>query len=132
MVIQDVLVAPAGCNALQRKQLAEQVRVGNAVGPDEYPAPLKAVYEQSDLSGPRDLVGLVKDQPCGEMEKLPLAGIPAGGEALRQLPVKRELAVKNDLVSRDLPPDRVFLDAVKAAPPDGKWSPHAELNLAKP
>lgn len=117
---------------MQRKQLAEQVRVGNAVGPDEYPAPLKAVYEQSDLSGPRDLVGLVKDQPISEMEKLPLAGIPAGGEALRQLPVKRKLAVKDDMVSHNLPPDPLFLGAVKAAPPDGKWPPHAELNLAKP
>ena len=74
----------------------------------------------------------MKDQPVGEMEKLLLAGIPAGGEELRQLTVGRALAVKDYLVSRDLPHDRLFLGAVKAAPPDGKWSPHAELNLAMP
>ena len=51
---------------------------------------------------------------------------------MRQLAVKRGLAVKDYLVSRDLPPERLFLGAVKAAPLDAKWTPHAELNLAMP
>ena len=134
-------------DAFQREQLAERVRAekrrqqarqGGAatepasVGPDEYPALLKAVYQQSELPKPRNLVGLVKDQPVGEMEKLLLSSIAVSGEDLRQLAVRRGQAVKDYLVSRDLPPARLFLGAAKAVPPDAKWTPHAELNLAMP
>ena len=134
-------------DAFQREQLAERVRAekrrqqarqGGAatepasVGADEYPALLKAVYQQSELPKPRNLVGLVKDQPVGEMEKLLLSSIAVSGEDLRQLAVRRGQAVKDYLVSRDLPPARLFLGAAKAVPPDAKWTPHAELNLAMP
>ena len=131
-------------DAFQREQLAERVRAekrrqqGGAateaasVGADEYPALLKAVYRQSELPKPRNLVGLVKDQPVGEMEKLLLSSIAVSGEDLRQLAVRRGQAVKDYLVSRDLPPARLFLGAAKAVPPDAKWTPHAELNLAMP
>ena len=131
-------------DAFQREQLAERVRAekrrqqGGAateaasVGADEYPALLKAVYRQSELPKPRNLVGLVKDQPVGEMEKLLLSGIAVSAEDLRQLAVRRGQAVKDYLVSRDLPPARLFLGAAKAVPPDAKWTPHAELNLAMP
>ncbi|MEO8015393.1 MAG: DUF748 domain-containing protein, partial [Polaromonas sp.] len=134
-------------DAFQREQLAERVRAekrrqqarqGTAatepasVSADEYPALLKAVYRQSELPKPRNLVGLVKDQPVGEMEKLLLSGIPVSGEDLRQLAFKRGQAVKDYLVSRDLPPARLFLGAARSVPPDAKWTPHAELNLAMP
>ncbi|WP_332258586.1 DUF748 domain-containing protein [Polaromonas glacialis] len=131
-------------DAYQREQLAERVRAekrrqqGGAateaasVGADEYPALLKAVYRQSELPKPRNLVGLARDLPVGEMEKLLLSGIAVSAEDLRQLAVKRGQAVKDYLVSRDLPPARLFLGAAKAVPPDAKWTPHAELNLAMP
>ncbi|WP_426148407.1 DUF748 domain-containing protein [Polaromonas sp. DSR2-3-2] len=131
-------------DAFQREQLAERVRAekrrqqGGAateaasVGADEYPALLKAVYRQSELPKPRNLVGLVKDQPVGEMEKLLLSSISVSAEDLRQLAVKRGQAVKDYLVSRDLPPARLFLGAARTVPPDAKWTPHAELNLAMP
>lgn len=67
-----------------------------------------------------------------EMEKLLLANIPSSEEALRELAVQRGVAVRDYLALRDLPADRLFLGAVKAAPPDAKWTPRAELNLAMP
>ena len=103
-----------------------------SVSPDEYPALLKAVYGQSELPKPRNLVGLVKDQPVSDMEKLLLSGMAVSGEDLRQLAVKRGQAVKDYLVSRDVPPARLFLGAALSVPPDAKWTPHAELNLAMP
>lgn len=134
-------------DAFQREQLAERVRAEKrrqqagqgaaavdaaSVSPEEYPALLKAVYKQSELPKPRNLVGLVKDQPVGEMEKLLLSVIPVSGEDLRQLAARRGQAVKDYLVSRDLAPSRLFLGAARTVPPDAKWTPHAELNLAMP
>ncbi|CAN5275479.1 DUF748 domain-containing protein [soil metagenome] len=134
-------------DGFQREQLAQRVlaekrrqmaRQGAAEAPaasvsaDEYPALLKAVYKQSELPKPRNLIGLALDQPVAEMEKLLLAGIPASPEALHELAQRRGAAVKDYLVSRGLPPARLFLGAATAAPPDAKWTPHAELNLAMP
>ena len=90
------------------------------------------MYKKSDLPRPRNLVGMVKDQPVGEMEKLLLAGIPAGDEEMRLLAQKRGQAVKDYLISRDLPPARLFLGVAKPAPLEAKWTPHADLNLAMP
>lgn len=73
VVIQDVLVAPATSMPSAMPFSASSWPSGSApetpVGPDEYPALLKAVYGQSDLLRPRNLVGLVKDQLVGEIEK---------------------------------------------------------------
>ena len=70
----------------------------------EYPALLKAVYRQSELPKPRNLVGLARDQPVGEMEKLLLSSLAVSAEDLRQLAARRGQAVKDCLVSRDLAP----------------------------
>ena len=48
------------------------------------------------------------------------------------LAVQRGVTVEEYLVSRDLPSDGLFLGAVKAVPPEAKWSPRAELNIAIP
>ena len=66
-----------------------------------------------------------------EMKEL-LAGIVVSSEDLRQLAARGAQAVKDYLVSRDLPSARLFLCAAKAVPPGPKWTPHAELNLAMP
>ena len=34
--------------------------------------------------------------------------------------------------TKDLPLERLFLGAAKTVPPEAKWTPHAELNLAMP
>ena len=143
----------AEAEAFRRAQLAAQVRLekrsqlaraGAAPGPapsteadmpvgaDEYPALLKALYRKSELPKPRNVVGLVKDQPVPEMENLLLAGIAAGPAELQALALERAAAVRNYLLSRDLPPARLFLGAAKAVPAQDKWTPHAELNLAMP
>ena len=66
------------------------------------------------------------------MEKLLLASIKVSDDALRELAVQRGVAVRDYLVSRDLPSGRLFLGAVKAVPNEAKWTPRAELNLAMP
>ncbi|HQS91591.1 DUF748 domain-containing protein, partial [Polaromonas sp.] len=103
-----------------------------SVSPAEYPALLKEVYQRADIPKPRNLIGLARDLPQGEMEKLLLASIPVTDEDIRALAVQRGVAVKTYLASRDLPPDRLFLGAAKTLPPDPSWTPRAELNLASP
>jgi hypothetical protein len=103
-----------------------------SISPAEYPALLKEVYKRVDMPKPRNLVGLAKDLPVPEMEKLLLADIQVNDDAMRELAVQRGVAVKDYLASRELPPERLFLGAAKTIPPEAKWTPRAELNLAMP
>jgi hypothetical protein len=66
------------------------------------------------------------------MEALLLANIQVDEQAVRELAVQRGVAVRDYLATRDLPSQRLFLGAAKAVPPEAKWSPRAELNLASP
>lgn len=61
-----------------------------------------------------------------------LADIAVTEDAMRELALRRSVAVKDYLASRNLAPARLFLGAAKTAPPDAKWTPRAELNLAMP
>lgn len=103
-----------------------------AVSPAEYPALLKQVYQRADMAKPRNLVGLAKDLPVAEMEKLLLAGIPVDDNAMRELAVQRAAVVRDYLAAGGVSPTRLFLGAPKNAPADAKWTPRAELNLAMP
>ncbi|UUZ67692.1 DUF748 domain-containing protein [Polaromonas sp. P2-4] len=103
-----------------------------SISPAEYPALLKEVYKRADMPKPRNLIGLAKDLPVPEMEKLLLTDIKVNDDAMRELAVQRGVAVKDYLAARNFPPDRLFLGAAKAVPPEAKWTPRAELNLALP
>ena len=103
-----------------------------SVSAAEYPALLREVYKRSDMPKPRNVIGLAKDLPVDEMEKLLLADIKATDDAMRELAVQRGVAVKDYLLSKNMPAERLFLGAAKAVPPEAKWTPRAELNLAMP
>ena len=122
--------------AEKRRQLAKSGDDGPQasvqVDAAEYPALLKEVYKRADFPKPRNLVGLTKDLPVAEMEKLLLSNIKVDEDSMRQLAVARGMAVKDYLASRGLAPERLFLGSAKTVPPEGKWSPRAELNLAMP
>ena len=128
--------------AEQRRQSAkpgvrEEVKDGSAaadepVSPGDYPALLKAVYQRADMPKPRNVIGLAKGLPDAEMEKLLLTDIAVSDDAMRELAEQRGLAVQDYLASKQLPPDRLLLGAAKVLPPDAKWTPRAELNLAMP
>ena len=103
-----------------------------SVSPAQYPALLREVYKRADMPKPRNVVGLAKDLPVDEMEKLLLANIKVSDDDLRELAVQRGVAVKDYLAAASLPPERLFLGAAKTVPPGAKWTPRAELNLAMP
>jgi len=49
---------------------------------------------------------------------------------MQELAVRRGVVVRDYLSSLKLPLERLFLGAAKAVPPEAKWQPRAELNLA--
>jgi len=126
--------------AIQRERLQDLVRAEKRratpadttpVQAAEYPALLKAVYRRADMPKPRNLVGMAKDLPVPEMEALLLAHLPAATEELAtELATHRGQAVKAYLAEQKLPEERLFLAAPKAATPDEKWTPQAQLSLA--
>lgn len=125
---------------LQQRVLAEKrrtaTRVGDAqplvVGAAEYPALLAEVYKRTDMTKPRNVVGLAKELPVAEMEALLLANTSVSDEQVRALAAQRATAVRDYLVAQKLPVDRLFLGASKTGPTDAAWRPRAELNLALP
>ena len=60
-----------------------------------------------------------------------LAHLPAATEdEATELATQRGQAVKAYLAEQKLPEERLFIAAPKAAKPDEKWTPQAQLNLA--
>ena len=96
----------------------------------EYPALLTAVYKRADITKPRNLVGLAKDLPLKEMEDLLMSSVTADEETLRKLAVERGAVVRDYLLAKKVPSDRLFLGAVRTRITDAAWKPGAELNLA--
>ncbi|WP_029913754.1 DUF748 domain-containing protein [Pelobacter seleniigenes] len=100
---------------LKWRQLTEQgtpaiPRDELQISPEEYPELLKTVYQEADFPRPRNIVGMLKDLPPEEMEKLLLANIRADNEELAALARHRALAVQDALIKLDeaLKP-RIFL-----------------------
>ncbi|CAN7387059.1 MULTISPECIES: DUF748 domain-containing protein [unclassified Variovorax] len=96
----------------------------------EYPELLAAVYKRSEITKPRNMIGLAKDLPTKEMEGLLMASIPADEESMRQLAVERGAVVRDYLLAQKLPSERLFLGAVRTKAAGNDWKPGAELNLA--
>ena len=94
---------------------------------------LTAVYKDTDIPNkPRNLVGLPKSLPPAEMEALLKSTIEVTPDAMRQLALQRGLAVRDALVAKGLPSERLFIAAPKVrAATDGAevWLPSAKLSL---
>lgn len=100
--------------ALKREELTRKgVESGSAdaveVSAKEYPVLLERVYRSEKFPKPRNLVGMVKGLPVEEMEKLILANSNVDDEDLRDLADRRAKTVRDWLISRSLPSERLFL-----------------------
>jgi len=98
----------------------------------EYPVLLSQVYRRADITKPRNLLGLAKDLPTAEMERLLLASIAVNEDAMRGLALQRGVVVKDYLASRKLPTERLFLGAARSVAADtAEWKPRAELSVTQ-
>lgn len=109
--------------AMQREKFADlQKKGGDAesadavrIAPEEYKTYLVRVYKAGKFPKPRNFIGLQKDLPVEEMEKLLLANLPAGDEELRLLARQRAENVQTWLVEQGkVAAERIFLVPGKA------------------
>jgi hypothetical protein len=84
------------------------------VDKSEYERYLKAAYGEETFPKPRNIIGLARDLPVPEMEKLMLQHARASDDDLRQLANQRALAVRNALTANgQVTPERLFIVAAK-------------------
>ncbi len=98
----------------------------------EYPTLLRAVYRNTDMPKPRNLVGLTRDLPATEMEALLLAHLPATESQAKDLAQRRADAVRAYLAGQALPAERLIAAPPQTGPQEEAWTPRAQLNLSMP
>ena len=130
------------------EQRRERARAGADVSPhtalpvmsvDERTRIVRRLYSETSLADkPRNLVGMQKELPLAQMEAMLVAAVTTSPDSARELALARGLAVRDALIARGLPSERLFLGAPKLhqdaqgkadAPP---WMPSVQLNLAAP
>jgi hypothetical protein len=100
------------------------------VSPAEYPAYLKQAYREAKFPKPRNVVGMQKDLPVEEMEKLMLANAKAGEDDVRDLALRRAEAVQSWLLEQGkVPAARIFLLPPKVGPDDKGKATRADFSL---
>jgi len=81
---------------------------------------------------PRNAIGLARDIPVPEMEALLRRATVVSTDTARELALQRGLAVRDALVSKGLPGERLFLAAPRlraSGEDDSAWSPRVQLAL---
>ena len=103
---------------VKAKRLEELGRQGKDAGSvddvevdaKDYPRYLERAYRAEKFPKPRNLVGMVKELPVEEMEKLMMANMKADDEALRDLAGRRARKVSEWLTQEGkIPGERVFI-----------------------
>ncbi len=95
---------------------------------------IKRIYSDTKLPDkPRNLIGLAKDIPVAEMEALLRKATPVTTDTARELALQRGLAVRDALIAKGLPSERLFLAAPKlraSGEDDATWTPRVQLTLS--
>ena len=104
------------------KKGEQQTAVENIqVQAEEYDKYLKQAYKAADFSKPRNILGLQKDLPPAEMEKLMINNINITDSDLRQLAAKRVQNVRDLILQAgEITPDRIFVVEPKNLAPEKK------------
>jgi hypothetical protein len=100
------------------------------IAPEETKTYLTRAYKEAKFPKPRNLVGLQKDLPVDEMEKLMLTNLPATADDIRDLATRRAEAVQGWLVEQGkVAPERVFLLPPKVEADDKGKASRADFSL---
>jgi hypothetical protein len=114
--------------AVKAQKLKDLVKKGESapslgeitVEPSEYEQYLTRAYKEAKFPKPRTIIGLVKDLPVPEMEKLIVTNTEITDDDLLQLASERAEAAKNYLVDNaQVPADRVFIVSPKIEAQEG-------------
>ena len=114
---------------LKAQKLNEIVKAGQPVipvddvkiDPPDYAKYLKLAYKEEKFPKPRNILGIAKDLPAPEMEKLMLTHIEVKEGDLRALANQRAMRVKDAILKPgQVEPDRIFLIEPKSLAPEKK------------
>jgi len=86
----------------------------------EYEKYLRQAYRAAKFSRPRNILGMLKDLPPAEMERLMLANIDVTDSDLRQLAARRAESVKEMFLKSGNVADRIFIVEPKTLAPEKK------------
>jgi hypothetical protein len=132
--IETRLLAEKRREALRSGAPAEAASAPLRLAADERAQLLKQVYEETDLPNkPRNALGFAKDIPGSEMEALLKVRMPVSEEAMSELALRRGIAVRDALIAKGLPSERLFLAAPKLRAPgeaNAAWTPRVQLSLS--
>jgi len=112
---------------LKAEKLRETVKKGETPPPldqvtiekGEYDKYLKMAYRDEKFPKPRDIIGLAKDLPPSEMEKLMLTHTVVTDDDLRGLAAMRAASVRDIILkSGHVEPERVFMAEPKSLAPE--------------
>ena len=114
---------------LKMQKLNEMIKKGQPAIPvdevkiekQEYEKYLKMAYKEEKFPKPRNVLGMAKDIPTPEMEKLMLTNIEVKEGDLRTLASQRSMNVKDAILkSGQVEPERVFILEPKSLAPEKK------------
>ena len=114
---------------LKSQKLNEMVKKGQPaipvddvkIEPPEYGKYLKMAYKEEKFPKPKNIIGMAKDIPAPEMEKLMLTHIEVKEGDLRTLASQRSMKVKDTILkSKQVEPERVFILEPKSLAPEKK------------
>lgn len=95
---------------------------------------VRRIYADTRLPDkPRNAIGLARDIPVPEMETLLRRATVVSSDTARELALQRGLAVRDALVAKGLPGERLFLAAPRlraSGEDDATWSPRVQLALS--
>lgn len=92
-----------------------------ALDDEEYARWLRRLYDASDITKPRNLIGFAKTLPVAEMEALLREQVSITDEALQDLGMRRAREVKSWLVEKGaINPERIFVVAPRLDADEGK------------
>jgi len=123
------------------EQRKEMLRAGAAtdaplppLAPPQREVLLKRLYDDTKLPDkPRNAIGFAKTIPAAETEALLLNATVVSTDSARELALQRGLAVRDALIAKGLPSERLFLAAPKlraSGEDDAAWSPRVQLALS--
>ncbi|MBS1143479.1 MAG: hypothetical protein H6R14_885 [Proteobacteria bacterium] len=103
--------------AMQAEKLKDLKKAGEGksleeieIAPEERNGYLLRAYKEAKFPKPRNMIGLQKELPTEEMEKLMLTNLPVSDDDVKALATRRAEAVQGWLVDQGkVPPERVFL-----------------------
>jgi uncharacterized protein involved in outer membrane biogenesis len=91
------------------------------IEPKEYEKYLKMAYKEEKFPKPRNILGMAKDLPVPEMEKLILTHIEVKESDLRSLASQRAMSVKDAIIKTGkVEPERIFILEPKSLAPEKK------------